>query len=106
MLRGAVVFDRSAPRPLALEGSASDPVRGGKIMTDIVIASAACNTVGSLNGAFGRAPAPHHGEVDINGVLDRAGDKPAERRAGLLGQSTTAADGPNTARPAPKLGQG
>jgi acetyl-CoA C-acetyltransferase len=71
-----------------------------KIMTDVVIVSAARTPVGSFNGAFATVPAHELGRTAVKAALERANVAPAEVSDVLLGQVLTAAQGQNPARQA------
>src|SRR5258708_34908397 len=67
---------------------------------DVVIVSAARTPVGSFNGAFATMPAHDLAAVAIKAALQRAGIQPGRVSEVILGQSLTAAQGQNPARPA------
>jgi acetyl-CoA C-acetyltransferase len=72
----------------------------GKILTNVVIVSAARTAVGSFNGAFANTPAHDLGASVIEAVVARAGIDKADVSETILGQVLTAGQGQNPARQA------
>jgi acetyl-CoA C-acetyltransferase len=76
------------------------PEEKDRIMTNVVIASAARTPVGSFLGSFANTPAHELGRTVIEAVVERAGVDKAEVGETILGQVLTAAQGQNPARQA------
>ena len=69
-------------------------------MTNVVIASAARNAVGSISGSFANTPAHDLGAAVLEALVQRAGIEKGEVSETILGQVLTAAQGQNPARQA------
>src|SRR6478672_9040694 len=94
--------DRASARPLRHGARRLNQIwrLRRKIMTDIIIASAARTPVGSFNGAFANLPAHDLGAVAIKAALERANLAGKEVDEVILGQVLTAGQGQNPARQA------
>ena len=71
-----------------------------KLMTDVVIVSAARTPVGSFNGALSSLPAHDLGKLAIQAAIERAGITPADVSEVILGQVLQSGAGQGPARQA------